>query len=48
MGLSPHAWLRQHRLDEATTMLCDPNTVAPVAVAPGCAFTAFGAQTIDR
>jgi AraC family transcriptional regulator len=45
-GLSPHAWLRQHRLDQAMTMLRDdPNTsVASVAAALGYASqTAFAA-----
>jgi AraC family transcriptional regulator len=44
-GLSPHAWLRQHRLNQAMTMLRDPNTsVASVAAALGYASqTAFAA-----
>ncbi|MGY0569802.1 AraC family transcriptional regulator [Bradyrhizobium sp. RDM12] len=45
-GLAPHAWLRQHRLDQAMTMLRDdPNTsVASVAAALGYASqTAFAA-----
>jgi AraC family transcriptional regulator len=44
-GLSPHAWLRQHRLEQAMNMLHDPNTsVASVAAALGYASqTAFAA-----
>ncbi|MEZ2128611.1 AraC family transcriptional regulator [Sinorhizobium sp. CB9] len=44
-GLSPHAWLRQYRLDQAMTMLRDPDmSVASVAAALGYASqTAFAA-----
>jgi AraC family transcriptional regulator len=44
-GLSPHAWLRQHRLERAMTMLRDPNaSVVSVAAALGYASqTAFAA-----
>jgi len=44
-GLSPHAWLRQHRLEQAMNMLRDPNaSVVSVAVALGYASqTAFAA-----
>jgi AraC family transcriptional regulator len=44
-GLSPHNWLRQHRLDQAMNMLRDPhNTVAMVAAELGYASqTAFAA-----
>ncbi|OAF12943.1 hypothetical protein AYJ54_45175 [Bradyrhizobium centrolobii] len=41
-GLSPHTWLRQHRLEQAMTMLCD--TDGSVAAALGCSSrTAFAA-----
>jgi len=45
MGLSPHAWLRQYRLEQAKTMLRDPsNSIVTVAVALGYASqTAFAA-----
>lgn len=40
-GLSPHAWLRQYRLEQAMAMLLDPSaTVLSVAVALG-----YGSQT---
>lgn len=40
-GMSPHAWLRQYRLEQAMTMLRDPSTpVVSVAVALG-----YGSQT---
>ncbi|AUX75695.1 helix-turn-helix domain-containing protein [Sinorhizobium fredii] len=44
-GLSPHAWLRQYRLDQAMDMLRDPDmSVASVAAALGYASqTAFAA-----
>lgn len=44
-GLSPHSWLRRHRLDRAMTMLRDPDTsVVSVAAALGYASqTAFAA-----
>jgi AraC family transcriptional regulator len=44
-GLSPHAWLRQHRLDQAMNMLRDADTsVVSVAAALGYASqTAFAA-----
>ena len=44
-GLSPHAWLRQHRLEQAMNMLRDTDaSVASVAVALGYASqTAFAA-----
>ena len=44
-GLSPHAWLRQHRLEQAMNMLRDTNTsVVSVAAALGYASqTAFAA-----
>ena len=44
-GLSPHAWLRQHRLDQAMNMLRDTDTsVVSVAAALGYASqTAFAA-----
>ncbi|WLB59175.1 AraC family transcriptional regulator [Bradyrhizobium japonicum] len=44
-GLSPHAWLRQRRLDEAKNMLCDTDApVISVAVALGYSSqTAFAA-----
>jgi AraC family transcriptional regulator len=44
-GLSPHAWLRQHRLEQAMTMLRDPEaSVVSVAAALGYASqTAFAA-----
>lgn len=44
-GLSPHNWLRQHRLEQAMVMLRDPNTsVAMVAASLGYASqTAFAA-----
>jgi AraC family transcriptional regulator len=44
-GLSPHAWLRQQRLEQAKTMLRDPTmSVASVAAALGYASqTAFAA-----
>jgi AraC family transcriptional regulator len=44
-GLSPHNWLRQYRLEQAMTMLRDPdNSVALVAAALGYASqTAFAA-----
>jgi len=44
-GLSPHAWLRQHRLEQAMDMLRDTNTsVVSVAAALGYASqTAFAA-----
>src|SRR5690606_28264251 len=35
-GLSPHAWLRQYRLEQAMAMLRDPSTtVLSVAIALG-------------
>ena len=40
-GLSPHAWLRQHRLEQAMTMLRDPD-VSVVSVA---AELGYGSQT---
>jgi non-heme chloroperoxidase len=45
IGLSPHAWLRQHRLEQTMTMLRDPDaSVVSVAAALGCASqTAFAA-----
>jgi AraC family transcriptional regulator len=44
-GLSPHAWLRQYRLEQAMTMLRDPSeSIASVAAALGYASqTAFAA-----
>jgi AraC family transcriptional regulator len=44
-GLSPHAWLRQYRLEQAMAMLRDPNaSVVSVAAALGYASqTAFAA-----
>ncbi len=44
-GLSPHAWLRQHRLEQAMTMLRDPNaSIVSVAAALGYSSqTAFAA-----
>ncbi|WP_424631676.1 helix-turn-helix transcriptional regulator [Bradyrhizobium sp. SYSU BS000235] len=44
-GLSPHNWLRQHRLEQAMTLLRDPhNSVAMVAVSLGyTSQTAFAA-----
>jgi AraC family transcriptional regulator len=44
-GLSPHAWLRQHRLEQAMNMLRDPDaSVVSVAAALGYASqTAFAA-----
>ena len=44
-GLSPHAWLRQHRLEQAMTMLRDTDaSVVSVAMALGYASqTAFAA-----
>jgi len=44
-GLSPHAWLRQHRLEQAMDMLRDPNiSVVSVAAALGYSSqTAFAA-----
>ena len=40
-GLSPHAWLRQYRLEQAMAMLRDPSTtVLSVAIALG-----YGSQT---
>ena len=44
-GLSPHAWLRQHRLEQAMKMLRDGDeTVAAIAAALGYASqTAFAA-----
>src|SRR6185436_3304148 len=44
-GLSPHAWLRQHRLDQAMNMLRDTDaSVASVAASLGYASqTAFAA-----
>jgi AraC family transcriptional regulator len=44
-GLSPHAWLRQHRLEEAMTMLRDPDaSIVSVAAALGYSSqTAFAA-----
>jgi AraC family transcriptional regulator len=44
-GLSPHAWLRQHRLEQAMNMLRDPDTsVVSVAAALGYSSqTAFAA-----
>jgi AraC family transcriptional regulator len=44
-GLSPHAWLRQHRLDQAMTMLRDTDdSVASIAAALGYSSqTAFAA-----
>ncbi|MGY3034531.1 AraC-like DNA-binding protein [Bradyrhizobium sp. USDA 4354] len=44
-GLSPHAWLRQHRLEQAMRMLHDTDElVVSVAAALGfCSQTAFAA-----
>ncbi len=44
-GLSPHAWLRQHRLDQAMTMLRDTDdTIASIAATLGYSSqTAFAA-----
>ncbi len=44
-GLSPHAWLRQYRIEQARSMLLDPsNSVLSVAIALGYASqTAFAA-----
>ncbi len=49
-GLSPHAWLRQYRLEQAMNLLRDTDaSIALVAAELGYASqTAFGVQAIER
>jgi AraC family transcriptional regulator len=48
-GLSPHAWLRQYRLEQAMTMLRDPNaSIVSIAAALGYASQAAFAAAFRR